>query len=156
MSLMQHVLLQLPLHDIIKLFVLDRNKLRPIIYNILPGLVTKEGVDVFCQQLINLNEKELLKKTVNQLYQIDHDIVHYVNILPYQDVFLYILPNYELPNLLPTILKNKNEQFILHFLTYSIHYKLFGYLREIVQIKTNNIVLSDLIKDAKIILDVNV
>lgn len=158
MSFMSNVLLHLSLHEIINLFILDKKALRPIIYTILPGLITKNKVNEFCQQLINLDEKELLKKAVNQLYQIDHNINHYVNILK-QDkhVFLYILPTYEMDNLLPTILKmTTDSQFIIQLLNYSMQCSLLGYLHDIVKIKTNDDILSNLIKDAQIILDLHI
>lgn len=146
------VLVQLSLKEIIDIFVFDKEQVRPIIYNNLPGLVMKEGVDIFVQQLINMNEKELVRRAMNQLYNIDNNITHYTNVLHVnKEMFIYILPSYVLDGLLEKIPMD-DDYFLIMFTKYSMQHYLIDYLRMIVQINTKNSQLKKLIHDALIIL----
>jgi hypothetical protein len=145
------VLVQLSLKEIIDIFVFDKEQVRPIIYNNLPGLVMKEGVDIFVQQLINMNEKELVRRAMNQLYNIDNNITHYTNVLHVnKEMFIYILPSYVLDGLLDKIPMD-DDYFLIMFTKYSMRHYLIDYLRMIVQINTKNSQLKKLIHDALII-----
>lgn len=145
------VLVQLSLKEIIDIFVFDKEQVRPIIYNNLPGLVMKEGVDIFVQQLINMNEKELVRRAMNQLYNIDNNITHYANVLHVnKEMFIYILPSYVLDGLLEKIPMD-DDYFLIMFTKYSMQHYLIDYLRMIVQINTKNSQLNKLIHDALII-----
>lgn len=158
MSFITKILVELSFNDIINLFVLNKNELRPIIYHNLPGLVNKDGIDLFVNHLIIMSEKELLKKTINQLYQLEHDIMHYVDVLKRDQVmFISILPMYELDQLLDNVFKiTKDDQFMIQFTIYSMNYCLVNYLKTIVKMKTKNVELKNLMIEAQIMIDLSI
>lgn len=174
------ILLHSSLMDIINLLRVNKS-IRLLIYNLLPGIMMNNyqknrELGKFYLELLKMNEKALLKKAINQVYQITQDANAYLKLLlivmreniDFLTVFFDILPMFDIPGFMEQTssyieLYNSTIQtkFLTGLLQYSIRNNLINYIKKGLDFYNKYMLdgstdreLDELIKEAKIVLEI--